>query len=573
MFFIFYIAFKHANVRLFQILPKKKAKNFGFGFALYGFWSNFGLKKDVLMKFFLVFCAVLCCYNRAFSQSFSLQKIEGKRVEITSRLDANPATQAAIDFVAPFKVKVDSLMCPVLGRSSIFMNADRPESLLSNWAADVLLSESKRVGVKKRADFAVVNIGGLRNAMPQGDVTVGDIMEIAPFENKLVVLTLPGTKVLELFQQFAIFGGEGVSRGVELVYTAEGKLQSAKLNGKAIDPRRAYRIATLDYLAEGNDNMKAFRDCIAYQTSDVLVRDAYMDFIRQQAKKGKPLTSKIEGRIVILPSETEAKKPEAEIRQLLIAHTNDTHSCIYPINQNFSDTAQAGKAGYIRRYAFVTDLRKQHPDDMLLFDSGDFSQGSPYYNLFRGDVEVGLMNLMGYDAATIGNHEFDFGLENMARIFRMAKFPIVCCNYDFSGTPVAGTVTPYYILERGGLRIGVLGVCPPLEGLVATENFGATKYLDPVEEANRVAAMLRNEGQCDLLICLSHLGWNAANINDQVLIANTRNIDLVLGGHTHTYFTEPRYVNNLDGKPILCNQMGKNARYVGTLSLMLKREP
>ena len=566
MIFLFYFAFKHANVRLFLIIPKKKAKNFGFVFVLCGFWSTFGLKNDVRMNKFFLFFALFCTCDKVFSQSFSLKSVEGKRIEITNAFDANPATQAAVGFVAPYKVKVDSMMCPVLGRSSIFMNADRPESLLSNWAADVLLSAAKRAGGKK-ADFAVVNIGGLRNSMPKGDVTIGDVMEISPFENKLVVLTLTGAKVLELFQQFAIFGGEGVSHGVELVYGADGKLQQARLNGKPVNPGKIYRVATLDYLAEGNDNMKAFKDCLTYQNSGLLVRDVYMDFIRQQTKQGRELTSRIEGRTLILPDEGKAASQKPETRRLFITHTNDTHSCIYPINQNFSDTAQAGKAGYIRRYALVEDLRKAHPDNMLLFDSGDFSQGSPYYNLFHGDVEVGLMNMMGYDAATIGNHEFDFGLENMARIFRMARFPIVCCNYDFTGTPVEGTVTPYYIIERSGIRIGVLGVCPPLVGLVQTENFGTTRYLDPIAEANRIAAMLRQDKHCDLIVCLSHLGWNAQNINDQMFIAQTRNIDIVLGGHTHTYFTEPRYVNNLDGQPVLCNQMGKNARFVGTLDL------
>ncbi|MBQ9363434.1 MAG: 5'-nucleotidase C-terminal domain-containing protein [Bacteroidaceae bacterium] len=523
------------------------------------------------MKNFFVFTTLLASCSIMFAQTFSVKKIEGKRIEVTKSLDDEPATKIAVDFVAPYKVKVDSVIGPVLGQSSIYMNADRPESLLGNWTADVLLEASKRVDGKKqkRADFAVVNVGGLRNSMPKGNVTIGDVMEISPFNNCLSVLTLSGDKVLELFQQFSIFGGEAVSHGLQIVYRADGKLQSAKLNGKDIDPKRIYRVATLDYLAEGNDNMKALKDCLSCQKSNMLVRDIYMDFIREQTKKGKQLTACLEGRTVILPSEETAKKPE--VKRLFITHTNDTHSCIYPINQNFSDTAQANKAGYIRRFALVGDLRRQHPDDMLLFDSGDFSQGSPYYNLFHGDVEVGLMNLMGYDAATIGNHEFDFGLENMARIFRMAKFPIVCCNYDFTGTPVEGIVTPYYIIERGGLKIGVLGVCPPLAGLVATECYGATKYLDPIAEANRIAAMLKNDKQCDLVVCLSHLGWNAEAINDQLFIAGTRNIDIVLGGHTHTYFTEPRYVNNLDGQPVLCNQMGKNARYVGTLDVELTK--
>ena len=126
-------------------------------------------------------------------------------------------------------------------------------------------------------------------------------------------------------------------------------------------------------------------------------------------------------------------------RKIFIVQTSDTHSCIEPISPNFSDTAQANKAGYMRRAALLERLRREYPTDLLLFDCGDFSQGSAYYNLFKGEVEVKLMNEMRYDACTIGNHEFDFGLENMARLFRMASFPIVCCNYDFRGTPVDGS--------------------------------------------------------------------------------------------------------------------------------------
>lgn len=142
----------------------------------------------------------------------------------------------------------------------------------------------------------------------------------------------------------------------------------------------------------------------------------------------------------------------AKGRQLLILHTNDTHSCVLPLNPNLADTMLAGRGGFLRRAAMIDQMRKEDKD-LLLLDSGDFSQGSPYYTMFKGDVEIELMNIMGYDAATIGNHEFDFGLENMARIFRKAKFPIVCANYDFTGTVVEGLVKPYVIIKRKGVRI------------------------------------------------------------------------------------------------------------------------
>ena len=152
-------------------------------------------------------------------------------------------------------------------------------------------------------------------------------------------------------------------------------------------------------------------------------------------------------------------------KELLILHSNDTHSCIMPLNPNLNDTLVAGRGGFLRRIAMLKEERAKNPD-LLYFDSGDFSQGSPYYTLYKGDVEVGLMNQMGIDAATIGNHEFDFGLENMARVFRQANFPIVCANYDFTGTPVEGLVKPWVVLKRNGVKIGVFGLSPMMDGLV-----------------------------------------------------------------------------------------------------------
>ena len=255
---------------------------------------------------------------------------------------------------------------------------------------------------------------------------------------------------------------------------------------------------------------------------------------------------------------------EAGAQDLWIVHTNDTHSCVMPINPLSSDTAQADKGGFLRRASFVRQMREEHPH-LLLFDSGDFSQGSAYYNLYKGEVEVSLMNEMKYDAATIGNHEFDFGMDNMKRIYSMAQFPIVCANYDFSGTVLEGLVKPYVILEREGLRIGVFGLSPQMDGLVSAENYKGVKFEDPVSAAERVVGLLRGQEHCDVVICLSHLGWDIEGIDDVEMIPATRDIDVVLGGHSHTYFEHPEIVKNADGKDVICNQMGKNGRYVGVL--------
>lgn len=257
-------------------------------------------------------------------------------------------------------------------------------------------------------------------------------------------------------------------------------------------------------------------------------------------------------------------------KQLTILHTNDTHSQIKPLSANLADTMKAGRAGFIRRIAMLQEERQKDPD-LLLFDSGDFSQGSPYYTMFRGDVEAGLMNMMHYDAGTIGNHEFDFGLDNMARVFRSLNFPIVCANYDFTGTPLASVVKPYVILKRKGVKIGVFGLSPQLDGLVDHKNYEPIRYLDPVSKAQEMADLLHSK-KCDIVICISHLGWEDKGMGDQEMISHTRGIDLVLGGHSHTYFETLRYVDNLDGKPIPVDQNGKHAIFVGKIKVDLQRK-
>jgi len=258
-------------------------------------------------------------------------------------------------------------------------------------------------------------------------------------------------------------------------------------------------------------------------------------------------------------------------KRLTILHTNDTHSTVMPLNKNLDDTLKAGRGGFIRRMAMLKEEQKKD-SELLLFDTGDFAQGSPYYAVFKGDVEIGLMNKMHYDAATIGNHEFDFGLDNMARNFRMAEFPIVCANYDFTGTPVEGLVKPYIIIKRKGVKIGVFGIAPKLEGLVAEENYKGVKFLDPVVMARDMANMLRNKKKCDVVICLSHLGWNMmpTNIDDSVMIAGSKNIDLVLGGHSHTFFKDLKYVKNSEGMNVPIDQNGNHGIFIGKMTMTIR---
>lgn len=250
-----------------------------------------------------------------------------------------------------------------------------------------------------------------------------------------------------------------------------------------------------------------------------------------------------------------------QTKTLTLLQTSDTHSRIEPIDKHAADK-YAGMGGFVRRATMLDRFRKDNPN-VLLFDCGDFSQGTPYYNLFKGEVEIEMLNLMKYDAVTIGNHEFDFGLDNMARLFKMAHFPIVCSNYGVEGTVLEGLVKPYIILERDGLKIGVFGLGAKMEGLVQADKCAGVAFKDPVLVANEIAAMLKETEGCDAVVCLSHLGLK----EDEMLVHQTRNIDVVLGGHSHTFQEEPVVFPNLDGKDVTVSHTGKNGIYVGKVDL------
>ncbi len=253
-----------------------------------------------------------------------------------------------------------------------------------------------------------------------------------------------------------------------------------------------------------------------------------------------------------------ACKPECDV--LTILHTNDTHSCI---------TAEKdGGAGVLNRALLIEHVADSvGRDNLLLFDCGDFSQGSLYYNVFKGEFEIEMMNAMGYDACAIGNHEFDFGLENMAHLFRIAEFPVVCANYDFTGTACDGLVEPYVIIKRGGRRIGVFGLSPDPKGLVSKDNYEGVSFLSPIEAAKSAVLELKKKG-CDAVVCLSHLGWKIdGEYNDETIAYNVPGIDVILGGHTHDYFEQPALYVNCEGDTVLVQQMGKNARHIGVVTL------
>ena len=266
----------------------------------------------------------------------------------------------------------------------------------------------------------------------------------------------------------------------------------------------------------------------------------------------------------------------AKMTSLTILHTNDVHSRLDPFPMDGS--RNAGKGGVARRATLIQKIRQEQvdgrPRNVLLFDAGDIFQGTPYFNLYKGEPEILAMNKLGYDAGTIGNHDFDGGIDNMVTQFGKASFPLIIANYDFRNTVMNGKTMPYKVFDKDGIRVGVFGLGIKPEGLIPKDAYKETKYLDPVELGNDTAAKLRSTEKCDYVICLSHLGFkydSEPKISDMGLAAQTRNIDLIIGGHTHTFLDAPVAVNNPDGQPVWINQVGFAGINLGRIDLSFER--
>lgn len=245
-----------------------------------------------------------------------------------------------------------------------------------------------------------------------------------------------------------------------------------------------------------------------------------------------------------------------QLRKLTILHTNDTHSRIDPFPDN--DPKYAGMGGVALRAALIEKIR-QEEKNVLLFDSGDIFQGTPYYNLYGGRPELECMTSMRYDAATMGNHDFDSGLEGFNKVLPYAKFPFLCSNYDFSNTIIKNKTQSWKIFECDEIKVGVFGIGIELSGLVDKKLYGETVYLDAIKTALRISSELKNELKCNYVVCLSHLGYryeSAAKVSDTILAGESSDIDLILGGHTHTFLDEPVKVPNAKYKEILVAQTG-----------------
>ncbi len=253
-------------------------------------------------------------------------------------------------------------------------------------------------------------------------------------------------------------------------------------------------------------------------------------------------------------------------KKLTILHTNDVHSRLEPFPMDGG--RNQGLGGVAARAELIKKIRSEEKH-VLLLDAGDIFQGTPYFNIYKGEPEMKAMGAMGYDAATMGNHDFDGGLEDFATQLKHGNFPILLCNYDMTNTPMEGKYQPYKIFKKGKLKIGVTGVGIEMSGLIPDNLFGNTKYLDPIQNVNATAAKLKKEKGCDMIICLSHLGYqykdNKNKVSDEVLAKETSNIDLIIGGHTHTFLDAPVLYKNKSGSDVLVNQVGWAGIILGRL--------
>jgi 5'-nucleotidase len=259
-----------------------------------------------------------------------------------------------------------------------------------------------------------------------------------------------------------------------------------------------------------------------------------------------------------------------DIEKITILHTNDVHSHIDPFPEN--DPKWAGLGGVARRSALIRKIRAEEKN-VLLLDVGDVFQGTPYFNVYGGEIEFKMMSEMGYDASTIGNHDFDHGMEELVKQLPNASFPFICSNYDFSDTVMNQKTIPSKIFTKGGIKIGVFGLGIELRGLVDQKLYGNTRYLDPVEKAAYQSHYLKKEMKCDLVICLSHLGYKykEEKISDEILAKQSLNIDLILGGHTHTFLDEPARYRNREGKEVLVAQVGWAGIKLGRIDFYVEK--
>lgn len=411
------------------------------------------------------------------------------------------------------------------------MEKARPQSELSNFTVDCIKDKVEALTGRK-VDLAITNFGGIRCDIPQGDVILDDIVSMFPFNNYLVYVQMEGRRVREIFTEMVSRKVEAVS-GVELQIEGK-KLLSLKVGGEEIQDDKLYGIGSIDFLLRGGDKIHLADGAKEIIKTDCLIRDCVLEGINALTREGKPLEYHLDNRV------QELKTAHG---RLSILHVNDTHSHLEPSRENKC----YGKGGIIERGLIVDSVRvSRGEENVLLLHAGDFNQGSSYYSEFGGELEVKVVNAFAYDCITIGNHEFDNGVEDLAARLSKINCPVVCANLELQNTALEGLVSPYAIVEKAGLKIGIIGLVSDLATNVAYEISSQLHQLDNLSVTNKHAKTLKKKYKCDLVILLSHLGYE----NDLKLISDTKDVDIVIGGHSHTFLEGITYGENALGREI-----------------------
>ena len=463
----------------------------------------------------------------------------------------------------------------VVGKAPQPMRKFRPQSPLSNWFADLMLVQGEKFSGEK-CDVAINNFGGIRSEFAAGDITVEDIRGMFPFKNDMVICKIRGSKLKAIFDEMARTKCE-VLGGVQIVADRQSVLK-VDIGGKPLEEDRIYNVVSNSFLLDGGDLLYLRRDSESILDTGHDFYETVLDYVRTTFAQNKMVEGAIDDRIIYsdrkwtkhAPRQSSAVKPYKPLNhpcRLTILHTNDTHSQIEPIRSG----EDAGMGGVVERAAFVDSVRRANgASNVLLVDAGDFSQGTPYFTLFKGKVEVDVMNSMKYDIATIGNHEWDNGVEQLDSRLKKAEFKAVLCNYKIDSKSLSSKIKPYAIVRRGGLKIGLVGVLTDVSSAVSAEMTRNIHYIDPVEPVNKWAGFLKNEKKCDYIIVISHCGYSSKigePVGDVQMAPSLHNVDIIIGGHTHTNLLEPTWVKDADGKPIMIVTDYHKGVYVGEIKL------
>ena len=441
----------------------------------------------------------------------------------------------------------------VVARSENGMISARPESALSNFLADNLARDVEEI-TGRRVDVAISNFGGIRTSVPKGDVLLDDIKSMLPFKNYCTYLSLSGKRLRKIFEQMAEDGPQCVS-GARIV-VEDGKLKSVLIGGRPLDDARAYGVATIDFLVDGGDGYKLAAGALEMIITEKTVGEAVLEDVRALTAEGKTLDYNTDRRFVVYgssPAATETPSEDAISRtntprevpsgrpRLLIMHCNDTHSHFDPVR-----TTSGLRGGIIERAAFVDSLRGEYPSSkLLLLHAGDFNQGTSYYSELKGQLEPQMINALGYDCITLGNHELDDGIESLAQRLSLVNCPVVCSNCDFPDT-LQQFVEPYAIMRRSGMKIGIIGLESDIATMVSAPTAQRIVQRDNVQSVNDWASFLKKDKRCDMVILLSHLGYG----EDIALVPQIENVDLIIGGHSHTFVDDLLYVGDSSGKQV-----------------------